>query len=361
MKLLNHSMLEDFEPNLIPNNGKDGKFGTKERNAVIKGNEGLRNYRISKKKDGIRLHAGIADTVLSRSLKVPKSILVVERFQKLNDLCKELNIAIDGEFYQHGLRFNQIQKFYSNTDVTSEKNKNKLQKEYDKNILKFMKDYEGDTIEFLTTFHEGLKFWMFDGIVLDRPDLVGFEERMAEIVQRLMFSNAGGQLIYPQWFFVTHEDELEGLFEDSLDEGWEGLVLTHVNHEYKFGRNTLKQGTLLKMKNDSLEYDGVILEVEEGDKVKEGAERVEGKFGKGTSASRKKGDRVPSGKAKGFLIQFEGIGTFTVGLRGFDDEDKKYMFDNPDEFIGRHFKYKGMTPVKNYPRHAYFDCWRDSK
>lgn len=358
-------LIENFEPNLIPNNGKDGKFGDSERANVIAKNGGITKYKIGRKKDGIRLHAGLStESVLSRALKIPKSIRVINRFDKFNKMCVRLKIQVDGELYEHGLKFNQIQRFYSNTDVESEKNLKSLTKEKAKDSAKFFEKYEGDTIEFLTKFRDELKFWLFDGIVLDRPDLIGYEDRMSEIMSRILKHGTREELEYfvaPEYFFIESIDDLNPLFELALELGWEGLVLTHFLHEYKYGRNSLKQGTLLKMKNDALEYDGVIVDIVEGDRIKEGVERVIGKFNKGTATSRKKGDREPNGKAKGILIEFEGKGLFTVGLKGFNDDDKKELLDNKDKYIGRHFKYKAMTPVKDFPRHAYFDCFRDEK
>ena len=80
-----------------------------------------------------------------------------------------------------------------------------------------------------------------------------------------------------------------------------------------------------------------------------------------STTSQKKEDRKKNGKAKGFLIKYEGIGSFLVGLRGFNDDAKKELLKNKTKYIGMHFKYKAMKPVKDFPRHAFFDCWRDEK
>ena len=108
------------------------------------------------------------------------------------------------------------------------------------------------------------------------------------------------------------------------------------------------------------EYDGVILYVEEATEVKEGVEKTINELGRSVT-SKKKDDRKPSGLAKGFRIEFEGLGTFPVGLRGFDNIAKKFIWDNKEDYVGRHFKYTAMKPVKDFPRHAYFDTWRDEK
>lgn len=350
-----------FKPNLIPNNPKDGSWTREERNKLIESNGGIQKYIITNKKDGCRMQLGLADTPLTRSLKKPQSELVLQRFHKLNQVCKDLNIAIDGEFYMHGLKFNEIFRFFSNTDVTRESYKERLIKEKKKHKNWFHKEYNGRSIEFLTTFHEDLKFWIFDGIVLDRPDVKGFDERMTIIESRLAEVNQEDLYLMP--FLCTAVegiDELDYLYEESLKNGWEGLVITHQDHEYKMGRTTLKKGTILKMKDDMIEYDGVIIDIIEGTQVKDGVERGVDELGRSTT-SQKKEDREPSGLAKGFLIEYEGIGTFEVGLRGFNNEAKKELLENKYSYIGRHFKYHGMVPVKDFPRHAYFTEWRDEK
>lgn len=165
---------------------------------------------------------------------------------------------------------------------------------------------------------------------------------------------------YPIIEEMTSIEELDALYDEALDLEFEGLVITHKDHEYKYGRNSLKQGTLLKLKDDSKEYDGIIIDIEEGTQIKEGIERSKNELGRSVT-SQKKEDREPNGKAKGFVVQFEDKGTFTVSLRGFDDLAKTYLLTNKEDYIGRHFKYTAMKPVKDFPRHAYFDCWRDEK
>jgi hypothetical protein len=351
--------LKKFKPNLIPNTPKDGSYSRQDLQDTIDKNGGIENYIIFYKKDGCRMHLGLGPNILTRSLKQPQSELVIKRFQPLNDLCRELKIAIDGEFYMHGLKFNEIFRYFSNTDVTRQESIDSLTKEFSKNPHKFDKDYNHRTIGFLSTFHEDLKFWLFDGIVLDRPDLVGFAERMTEISERLSKFNLD-ELYLEVPYTLDNTHNLDLLFRVSLLDNWEGLVLTHKDHPYKYGRSTIKAGTILKLKDDTREYDGVILDVEEATEIKEGIEKTVNELGRSVT-SKKKGDRVPSGLAKGFVVQFEDKGTFTVGLRGFDNEAKAELITNKEAYIGRHFKYSGMPPVKDFPRSVYFDCWRDEK
>lgn len=358
------AILKNFKPNLIPNNLKSQET---DFDKLIKKNGGYGKYIILPKKDGCRLEI-MGGKVLSRAMKEPGSKLVIKRFRPFAELCEMINIAVEGEFYMHGQKFNSIFRFFSKSDVTTPEYRNQLEKEQKKNPEKFSNDYDGLEIDFLTTFHEDLKFYLFDGIVLDRPDLIGFEERMVEIMKRLNdFSQEKYSLQfvdYPELHSpsdLTWDIEaLQGIYEFTLNYGFEGLVLIHKDHKYKFGRNSLNEGTLLKMKEDSLEYDGIIIDVLEGTNVKDGVEKTVDNLGY-SETSKKKGDRESSGIAKGFLVEFEGKGTFIVGLQGFDNESKKDLLSFKDQYIGKHFKYTGMKPVKDYPRHAFFKCWRDEK
>lgn len=369
--------LREFIPNLIPNYKSEGKEIIYE---LIEKNGGYDQYLVSAKKDGCRLEL-YDKRVISRSMKTPGSELVVKRFQKLALLFDELGIIGEGEFYAHGFEFREILRFFNNTDVTRESEIKKLTKWkslYEEEVngkIKWVKreprhirelnrfDAELKTqrsVEWLTTFHPELKFWLFDGIVIDDPNLP-FGEKMMTIYQRLepYMEEYQDVLVLPQFKVVKSRDELDDHYQSLVDKGWEGVVLTHKQHNYKFGRSTLKSGTLLKMKDDQHEFDGVVIEVEEGDVVKEGVERTRDSLGK-SRTSKKKEDRQRSGMAKGFVVKF-GDGQFTVGLKGFPETKRAEIWRNKADYVGRHFKYSGMPPVKDYPRHAYFSEWRDEK
>lgn len=350
--------VKNFRPNLIPNNLKSDPT---DFNKIILKNGGYNQYLVLKKKDGCRLEL-IEGEVLSRALKAPGSNLVVERFKPIAEMFKKLNILVEGEFYMHGHKFNSIFRFFSKSDVTCPKYKLQLEKELKKDPEKFLKEYETTNIDFLTTFHKDLKLHIFDCVILDRPDLVGYEERMYELMDRVFSCDLclEESIVISPRNYITNLENLETFYQTSLDEGYEGLVLVHKNHEYKLGRNSLTQGTLLKMKEDSLEYDGIILDVLEGTNVKDGVETTLDNFGF-SETSKKKDDREPSGLAKGFLVQYEDIGTFVVGLNGFDNTDKMGLLRSKNLFISKHFTYTAMKPVKDFPRHAFFKNWRDEK
>lgn len=344
-----------FKPNLIPNN-RDNKVDIFK---LIEKNGGIKNYLVSYKKDGCRVEFLNAD-VKTRALKAVRSNQVNELFKPVAELLEKLDIILEGEFYSHGMRFNEIFRFFSNTDVTRKSVIKELEK---KDILGDLEhEHAGRSVEWLTTFHDSLQVWGFDGYIKGH-DQDGYLDRILDIIDKLkpymVSHNLEHYLVLPQFIEVDTIEELKAVYEKALEDGWEGLVLTHKHHTYKHGRTTLNSGTLLKMKDDKNEYDGVIVDVEEGTNVKEGVERTKDELGN-SKTSGCKGDREPSGMAKGFLCDFNGT-VFTVGLQGFNNEAKVELLKNKNQYIGRHFKYVAMPPVKKVPRHAFFDQWRDPK
>ena len=344
-----------FKPNLIPNN-KDNKIDIFQ---TIEDNGGVRKYIVTHKKDGCRVEF-VDGKCLTRALKPIKSKPFNDIFLPLAKLFNELDLVIEGEFYAHGFKFNEIFRFFSNSDITRQEEIDKLTKLQNKGKLD--KEFPSRSIEWLTTFHDDLKVWIFDGYIKGSENK-GYKERLLEIIDILKPYFIGGNLSHyielPDIIPLKDKESVLKAYGNALNDGWEGLVFTHKQHIYKNGRTTLKQGTLLKMKDDRNEYDGVVLDVEEGTKIKEGIEKTTNELGN-SKTSQFKDDREPSGMAKGFVVEYNG-NIFTVSLKGFDNEAKKELLNKKANYIGRHFKYEGMKPTKAFPRHAYFSCWRDDK
>ena len=369
-----------FKPNLITG------CKTIEDAFKLAEKHGVNKYSINRKKDGVRVE--VLDGLLGRSLKPSRSKQFNEKFKPLLDICKKLGIFIEGEFYSHGMKFNEIYRFYSNTDVTTKKEKEKLElwsrqfpdkvvdndikwRTYPPKVAEARRhlgeksrldvEFKGRSIEWLTTFHDSLKIHLFDGYIYGEEHLP-FSERISNILCTLSpyFMELRGVLSAPDRLSVLNINELKALYDKALYDKYEGLILTDNEHIYEYRRTPLSASTLLKLKDDNHFYDGIILDVVEGTNVKEGVERGTDNFGNSTT-SNCKGDREPNGMAKGFLINYDGIGDFIVSLKGFDNQFKMHLLANKSDYIGRSFLYKAMEPVKDFPRHAFFEEWRDDK
>ena len=358
-------MIEFKKPNLIPNNGKEmGNEAVYEYLANSDSN--LVDYYIFPKKDGCRME-GTMEGNKTRSMKPINSELVNERFDFITTLANNIGCVIEGEFYAHGMKFNEIFRFFSNTDVTRFSVKKKLEKEFVISPEQFSKDHNGRSVEWLTKFHSDLKFWIFDVYFPEQPNLT-YEDRMVlfgSLLESYLNENKSIDNQFERYIDISDRikakdvDDLKIKYQAALDDGYEGLVLQHKDHIYKQGRNTIKEGHLLKLKDDLCEYDGVVIEVVESTVVKDGVEKTINEVGRSVT-SKKKDDREASGMAKGLVTKYNGT-THTVSLNGFTDEQKRELWVNRHLYVGRHFKYTGMPPVKDAPRSAFFDCWRDEK
>lgn len=84
--------------------------------------------------------------------------------------------------------------------------------------------------------------WAFDKVL---PG-VGFQERLRKLKQACAAQKAGVKVV-PQ-LYVENEEELKAAEERFLEEGYEGAMVRSVDGPYKFGRSTVREGYLLKMK-----------------------------------------------------------------------------------------------------------------
>lgn len=375
-----------FKPNLIPNSSVSEPIDLK---TIIGDN--VKDYVISFKKDGCRmeLNSDMNASILSRSLEPVASIWLNNRYKALAEKCKELGMVLEGEIYVHGWRFPEIVRIFKTEDITTDKKIKELQGDLLKFNLhgtvdkpkwvtveldkvswlegegyrsKFETNWPGRTVEFMSNYSEDIKLWPFDCFFPDFPQME-YRERM----EKLLSSFCTGELKEFRnivntrgWWNLFEEssgediktwENLESLYAYALNDNFEGLVIARADRTYKMDRSTVKEATIFKMKEDKNEYDGIILDIEEGTKVKEGVERTKNELGRSVT-SKLQNDREPSGIAKGIKTEYNGY-EHTVSFEGYSHEELKEILQNKEQYIGKWFKYQGMKPTKNSPRHSH--------
>jgi hypothetical protein len=331
-----------------------------------------KDYLVSTKKDGncILLENGISK---GRSLKGSPSKRVQEMAKAFH---KKYNIdgIVHGEFYAEGFTFPEIQHFYSTVDISSPSKINEYQNLWEKTnggtetyqsvhknrIVEKRWEFLGRDPEWLTTWHDELKFHIFDYFNGDQN--LNKEDRYFAI-DDIIEEDCDLALVIPQYEFKSVADIIE-YCQYEISSGYEGLVISHKHSPYKFGRHTIKSGMVFKMKDDLNEWDAVILSVEEGTQIKEGVERTLNELGRSVT-SGKQDDRKPNGKAKGFRVELENGKEMIVSLKGYTDGEKVALLVYADKYVGKTIRFTGMHPVKKngVPRHAHFTKgnFRDSK
>lgn len=136
--------------------------------------------------------------------------------------------------------------------------------------------------------------------------------------------------------------------------GGEGLILRSPDSGYKYGRSTLKQGWLLKVKffvDDEFEVVGF------EERMHNTNEAKVNELGR-TERSSAKAGLVPMDTLGSLVLKF-GDTVFKCGT-GFDDNLRKEIWDNKDKYLGKLAKIKYMTVgAKELPRVPSFKGFRD--
>jgi DNA ligase-1 len=155
---------------------------------------------------------------------------------------------------------------------------------------------------------------------------------------------------------VESLEDVDALFERNIDTGYEGVILRDINGPYKFGRSTVKEGYMLKVKPFHT-WDSPVLDIlERFENLNESQTNELGQsFKRNTKA-----DKAGTGLASALVTEYEGH-PIKVVLTG-DEDFRREIWENKESYIGKLFEWKGMiVGAKDVPRHPNFIRWREDK
>ena len=198
------------------------------------------------------------------------------------------------------------------------------------------------------------RFHVFD--TFQDPNLPYMQRYRAikRIVRRI-----GEPLVLVETWKLENLRELAGEVEYAIDNGYEGIMLRAMDSPYKFGRSTLREGYLLKVKRFYTD-EGVVIGFEEGMANTNEQERDERGYAKRSTA---KAGKVPANTLGNFRVRWKGGRVVTVSARrGLTDADRKKIWDNRTEYLDRivRFRYQELGS-KGLPRFPAFDGFRDPR
>ena len=162
--------------------------------------------------------------------------------------------------------------------------------------------------------------------------------------------------IVPQTLIATAE-ELEKFRNKLVGDGYEGAMVKKPSGKYKYGRSSVKEGLLLKLKlfNDS-EFKIIGFEP----KYHNTNEATTNELGR-TARSTAKGGMVALDTLGSLILEAPSGSTFGCGT-GFDDKLRKELWEQRESLIGKLAKIKffevGMQG--DIPRFPVFIAIRDS-
>lgn len=157
---------------------------------------------------------------------------------------------------------------------------------------------------------------------------------------------------------VNNYGELLDFEERCLEEGYEGVIIKDLESPYKYGRSTVREGYMLKIKRYK-DSEAKVIGFEE--LMSNTNQAVVNKLGKTERSNHKEG-LVPQDTLGALVV--EDLRTrvqFHIGT-GFDQELRDHLWENKDSLIGKIVKYKyfGYGQVDK-PRHPVFLGFRDER
>ena len=186
--------------------------------------------------------------------------------------------------------------------------------------------------------------------VFDRWDMpgVGFSDRLT--------ATQGGyrvQRVPHHWAYC--EADLLRIEEALLAKGAEGVMVRSLDGTYKYGRSTMREGTLGKLKRFS-EDEFLIVDFEE--RFHNANPATVNALGH-TERSMHVENMIGRGDLGALVLETSDGKRFTAGS-GFDDATRREIWGNKEKYVGRWAKVKHFPiGVKDLPRFPVFMGFRD--
>lgn len=142
--------------------------------------------------------------------------------------------------------------------------------------------------------------------------------------------------------------------QKTIDQGYEGVILRSPQGIYKFGRSTMREQYLIKLKR-FVDAEFPVIGFEEQMHNSNPAQRNE--IGQLKRSSHSAG-MVPKSTLGSLLLKFSNGMTMSVGS-GFTDEERIHIWNHQEIYLGRLAKIKWFpVGMKDLPRHPIFLGWR---
>lgn len=197
--------------------------------------------------------------------------------------------------------------------------------------------------------------WIFDYVDPSTDVINPYLDRISNpLLKQLEDDNDFITVLKPE--LVLHEQELQRVERDYLDAGFEGVMLRDPKGTYKFGRSTVKENILLKVKR-FLDDEAELIDILE--KQHNQNEAQQDAFGR-TKRSVCQDGMVGAGTAGTLVVRSKDGMEFGIGT-GLDDALRAAIWAKPEVYKGMLVKYKYFSyGVKEKPRHPVFLGFRHS-
>ena len=205
------------------------------------------------------------------------------------------------------------------------------------------------------------KVWVFDYVDPKKEEIDIYKERMHDlfdIEDKLRPQDPPFEYKFLSGGHIVRTlEEIERLETIYLSEGYEGLMLRDPMGTYKFGRSTVNENILLKVKQ-FVDDEAVLLDIQEKMHNENPVEKDA--FGHTKRSSSLEG-MVGADTAGNLIVENKEGQIFSIGS-GLNDALREELWNNKEEYIGKLVKFKYFAVgVKELPRHPVFLGFRDSE
>lgn len=152
---------------------------------------------------------------------------------------------------------------------------------------------------------------------------------------------------------IENEQQLMAFEAEALNKNYEGIIIRDPDAPYKFGRSTLKQGWMLKVKRFE-DDEAKVVDFEELMHNTNPAQLDERGYTKHTSHQENK---VPMDRLGALVVIWQGQ-LLRIGS-GFTKMERYTIWRYKEKYRGKLVKFKYLrTGMKDLPRHPVFLGWR---
>lgn len=193
------------------------------------------------------------------------------------------------------------------------------------------------------------RYHVFDEIAFLVPTSLAFDIRFNCLRTRKDVIEHHHVVVVPHTVISTPY-ELLGYEKMVLEAGYEGVMLRNPDGPYKFGRSTLKQGYLMKLKR-FIDGEGTVIELEEAQENLN--EATEDAFGR-TKRSHHQGNKVGKGMVGVILIKTDDGSIMRLQPGVMKHPDRVKYYEAPATILGKRVHWRafgyGQKDTPRFPR-----------
>ena len=184
-----------------------------------------------------------------------------------------------------------------------------------------------------------------------------FQARFAHVAERILKlppELAAVVKLVPHQMVETYDD-LMNIERIVVEQGYEGVMIRSTIGPYKYGRSTLKEQTLLKIKRFSDE-EAQIVGIEE--LYHNNNEKLRDELGHAKRSTHQE-NLSPAGTMGAFVVKSDKFDQqFKIGT-GFTAEQRSEIWENRDKLVGKTISFKYQpSGMKDLPRFPVFKGFR---